>query len=559
MPQQIEVPGIGVVEFPDGMNDAQIAAAIKANMPDQYSVAPDSAAGKVVSALDWVESKPYVGPFVKGVRDVTKGGAQLLAHGINWAAPSILSDDELRALDNDVRIGERKYQDAREARGDGGLDIGRMVGSAAVTYPVAPIKAATVPAAIGKGAAAGGLLGAMNPVISDEPFLKEKAKQVALGSFAGGAASGIGAGLSRVIKPNTSQEVKALIAEGVTPTPGQILGGGVARFEEKLTSVPVVGDAIKGGQRRALDEFNRAAYNRALKPIGKEAGPEVGRAGVEGVKNALSEAYNELLPNLSFKADAQFSDDIGRLLTLADGMPPEQAGQFQKIMRDQVIGRMTPQGNMSGESLKAVESELSRLARGYRGDPSFSNKQLGSALDEALRAIRAGLERSNPEHAKRLSQINQGFSNYALIRDAAGKVGAQEGVFTPAQLQNAVRNADKTAGKGNFAAGKARMQDLSEAGKTVLGQHYPDSGTAGRMMAGPGIAAGVSAWNPLVGLGFGASMLPYTATGQKLVANLLTKRPAAAGPVAEGLLSVSPALGSVTAGGLLGLYGSSAP
>jgi hypothetical protein len=33
MPQQIEVPGMGVVEFPDGMSDDQIAAAIKQNMP----------------------------------------------------------------------------------------------------------------------------------------------------------------------------------------------------------------------------------------------------------------------------------------------------------------------------------------------------------------------------------------------------------------------------------------------------------------------------------------------------------------------------------------------
>lgn len=33
MPQQIEVPGMGIVEFPDGMNDADISAAIQKNMP----------------------------------------------------------------------------------------------------------------------------------------------------------------------------------------------------------------------------------------------------------------------------------------------------------------------------------------------------------------------------------------------------------------------------------------------------------------------------------------------------------------------------------------------
>src|SRR4051812_29953129 len=33
MPQRIDVPGMGVVEFPDGMNDDQISAAIKSNIP----------------------------------------------------------------------------------------------------------------------------------------------------------------------------------------------------------------------------------------------------------------------------------------------------------------------------------------------------------------------------------------------------------------------------------------------------------------------------------------------------------------------------------------------
>jgi len=35
MPQQIEVPGMGVVEFPDGMSDADISAAIQKNVPKE--------------------------------------------------------------------------------------------------------------------------------------------------------------------------------------------------------------------------------------------------------------------------------------------------------------------------------------------------------------------------------------------------------------------------------------------------------------------------------------------------------------------------------------------
>ena len=82
---------------------------------------------------------------------------------------------------------------------------------------------------------------------------------------------------------------------------------------------------------------------------------------------------------------------------------------------------------------------------------------------------------------------------------------AEEGVFSPAQLQNAVRAMDKSKDKARFAEGKALMQDLSESGKTVLGSKVPDSGTPYRTMAGilasggaglsgyPGIAAGLAA------------------------------------------------------------------
>ena len=45
MPQIIEIPGVGSVEFPDGMTDDQISAAIKQNMPKEKSANPFSVMG----------------------------------------------------------------------------------------------------------------------------------------------------------------------------------------------------------------------------------------------------------------------------------------------------------------------------------------------------------------------------------------------------------------------------------------------------------------------------------------------------------------------------------
>jgi hypothetical protein len=70
MPQQIDVPGMGIVEFPDGMNDAQITAAIQKNMPktdaapsvgigeDLLGVAK-SAPGRVVAGLAGIPGDLY--------------------------------------------------------------------------------------------------------------------------------------------------------------------------------------------------------------------------------------------------------------------------------------------------------------------------------------------------------------------------------------------------------------------------------------------------------------------------------------------------------------------
>lgn len=51
MPQQIEVPGMGIVEFPDGMGDDAISAAIKKNMGPTHDTAADVAKSGGIGGL----------------------------------------------------------------------------------------------------------------------------------------------------------------------------------------------------------------------------------------------------------------------------------------------------------------------------------------------------------------------------------------------------------------------------------------------------------------------------------------------------------------------------
>lgn len=457
--------------------------------------------------------------FLQGVKDVSLGAHQLAAHIVPDA---LYSKERTDALDQYIRDQQAQYaQSAPE-----GTDWMRMAGNVVAGLPLGLAAPAGSGLAAGLAAGAlGGAAGAATQPVTSEDYWGDKAQQTAIGAAIGGPLGAAGGAAAKAISPKVDPNVTALMKEGVTPTPGQILGGRMADTEGKLESVPLLGDMIRNAKRRSVEEMNVAAFNRALSPIGQKASGKVGREGVEEVKQALSKEYKDLLPNLTFHADEQFMRDLrGTINDALSTLPAPQARQFRRIMQDKVFHRM-PRGAMTGETMQEVESELKNLIRGYKGDASFDNRQIGAALTDVLSLMRGNLVRSNPKEAGRLARINEGYANYARVRDAAGRIGAEEGMFSPAQLQSAVRGADRSVGKGDFATGGALMQDLSDSAKTVLGHHFPNSGTPDRMFLGGLATGGLGYINPYAAALTGAAMLPYTRLGQKATAALLTKRP----------------------------------
>ena len=496
----------------------------------------------------------------KGFGSTVLGAQQLLGHGlqalggigaqqtlsglVSGQQPMNIVGRAGQWLTNDAEQGLKKlnaeaapYEQAHPTVGT----VGNLGGSIAATLPLmaaAPV-AATYRGAAGIGALSGAASGALAPVEGGNDFWGDKAQQIGLGALTGGVASPVLRGVSRVISPQVSPDVQALMSRGVTPTPGQILGGGFARTEEKLTSVPFLGDMIKNAQQRGLQQFNAAAYNEALAPIGEKFSGKVGQEGIEQVANKIGAAYNEVLPKMQFKIDPQFHAEVMNLGSMAQSLPKAQQNQFANILKTQIFNKVGPQGNMDGQALKGVQSELAKAATGYLGDPSYDQRQLGAAVSALRDAVDGNLVRMNPpELAQKLSNANQAWANFARIRAAGASQGAMnnEGVFTAGQLQNAVRSADKSVGKGATATGNALMQDLSGAGQRVLGSKYPDSGTTGRglmaLLAPAGMMTAPSQTLMTLG-GIGAGSLPYTQLGQRAAAALLTSRPQLAQPVGK--------------------------
>lgn len=455
----------------------------------------------------------------KGMHDLGTGAVGALKSAVGMETPA-----------DRANVDAQRLRDAPLMRTPAGA-LGDIGGKVATTIP-----AMMVPGANSyRGAAIlGAITGATQPAGTEDSRLLNTATGAAGGVIGQGATNRIAAVINPTVRPN----VRALMDQGITPTPGQISGGFLQRAEDKLTSLPITGDAISAARTRGLDDFNRAAYNRVLAPIGEKYEGEVGREGIRKVAGMISDKYDTLLPKLSFKADQQFGQELS---TLQSMIPVAQKAQFDQILKTKLLDKMTSAGLMNGESLKAAEGELGRLARGYRSSQNFDERQLGDAILELQSAMRQNLARGNPAHADELSKINEGFANLVRVERAAGFQGAQNGVFTPALLSAAVKAGDQSVRKNAFSKGGALMQDLSDAGKDVLASKYPDSGTAGRVLLGGGaIASGIA--NPAIPAGLAAAAVPYLPKASNLAAYLLTQRPQQAQAIADMLRRGSPLL-----------------
>ncbi|WEF34852.1 hypothetical protein [Pseudoduganella chitinolytica] len=533
-------------------------------------------------------SKPAAAPLsrldkvVKGVRDPIDAGAQLLTHLLPDSVVragnrlnNIIADktglvgrvDEgglgdlvaggngASGVDKMVRDAEVQYQARRAAGGEAGFDgyrtIGNLVSPANLAIASRLPAAASLAGRVGMGAVGGAASGALTPVASGD-FASEKAKQIGAGALVGGAIPAVAGGLGRIVSPNASKnaDLQLLKSAGVRPTIGQTLGGAANRLEERATSVPILGDAITAARKRSLEDFNKAAIERAAGKVGAKV-DDIGQDGVRQAGDKISAAYEDALGQISgVRLDGSFGRDLMQLRGMAQGLTTDMRNKFNKVIKE-TIGRKGSTGSILPDDYKAVDSDLGKLAADYGGSSTASEREFGSAVLQLQSLLKQQMLRSNPKVADKLKEADSAWANLVRVEGAAKSAKNADGVFTPAQLNMAIQGADKSVRKRAVARGTALMQDLGNAGQNVLGNRYPDSGTAGRLLLNGGALGLGSAVSPgaLIGLGVGAGL--YTSPAQRALVALASSRKPGAEKAAELLRQSAPyALG---ASGQLGL------
>jgi hypothetical protein len=290
----------------------------------------------------------------------------------------------------------------------------------------------------------------------------------------------------------------------------------VSRAEEKLGSTPILGDAVAGARQRARVQFNIAAINEALEPLGARV-QGAGQGAVDEAHQLVSNAYERaanMVPGI--RLDQVALQEIRTLRNMLRSATQDTANNFERFFRNTFQRRLGGAAGFETRNFKDLDSRIGKRIA------NTEDRELQDVFRELQRILRAQAGRESPAYADALRIADSSFARLVRVEEAAKRAVLQEGVFSPGQLVGAVRSADNSARGNATARGRALMQQLAMAGQNVLGNVVPNSGTVDR-----GLLAALAAapFYPGVAASLGLGSLLYTAPMQRGINTLMRQMP----------------------------------
>lgn len=538
---RVTAPDGTKLNFPDTMSRAEILDVMRQKFPP--------AAPQPTQAAP-IDSPPTLGPSTaqpatryspmgrigrqldegaseaaRQVRGFTTGALQGLTAG---ASDEALALADVAAGRGDISETLPARQAQLEAQPRTARTLGEVLGFAGT--------AGAGPAGLGPLLARSAVEGGAYGFAGTPGTVKERALGAAVTAPLSAATAGAVRGLGSMISPRSTPEVQALRGMNVPLTPGQAAGGGVRRFEEGLKSAPIVGDFIRAAERRGLGRWNVGVANRALAPGGVAipAGTAPGEDLVNAGLDAIDDMYRRALPpNTQVNYTPAMRAEMQAIGQNAEDLL-DDAG-MRMVRRE--IAKITQPGSsggtgMTGERAQQVLSELRRMQRRYaKPTATATENNVGDVLGQIEDVFQRQLENSVPD-GQAVRDANRAYANWLRVEGASGLRGADEGLFTGPQMLGEVRR--QARNPRDFARGTAPMKQEAQAGKSVLANRVPDSGTpfrtiaAGSLLAGGGAASGAGLVDPLTmaaaATALGVPSLAYTRPGQAVLANLIAGR-----------------------------------
>ena len=305
----------------------------------------------------------------------------------------------------------------------------------------------------------------------------------------GAAISGPAAMVGSKVLPKITDKAKKLQDKGVRLTLGQQIGGEggtifgnlLENVEKMATSIPAVGQSVAKRRVESIIDFNRVALNEAVEPIGLNIPKNLSaREAFEFVDDAVSKSYDDVLGKLSINNTKNLEEKILKSIVNSD-LDETTQNVLLKQMEKKIFSKIK-NGKLDGKTIKNLETELGRLERSYLPKGGFEG-EVGIEYGKIKKVLLNELADQN-DGAVDLQKINKAYANLIPIKEAMSTAIAREGVFTPAQLLRGIKKTDKSKFKTKSSKGGQPLQPTSELANEVIGNAFPDSGTASRIITG---------------------------------------------------------------------------
>lgn len=566
-------------QFPDGMSDDDMAAALDSHYSAQPSQAADIAGG-------------FAGGAERGMAGAV-GLPGTVSQGLNTAADFLARQTVGRAYNRFAPGGTGDW--SADTRPDPGLgprmgpqDVLPTSADTVKAYEAVrgpTYRAQTTPGQIAgtvgefvggnaviPGSAAqkvvsgvAGALGSEGAGRLVEGTTLEPYKPVA--QVAGGilAPMAVGKALTPLsTDPARAASVARLEAEGITPTAGQKTGREwLRKAESQLGEAPM---GVPDPARNQTEQLTRSVARRMGETEASTLAPDVMRK----TADRLEKTIGDIAARNVMQTDAQFSKDLSDVFRdQFSRVTVDQRQNFLNAARSISDDIIASGGKLPGEAYQSARSWLGERANEVRNTDakaSAAYKGLQKALDGAFKRS------ATPEDAAAYDRWKREYAGMKAAETAVTKVpmGTPEGMVTPNSIAAA---AAQRASTTQLARGQSDLGQLASDARSVL-TTPPNSGTAGRLNAlgiAGGIAGGIGgafsggplgAWG---GAGIGAfsgerlgnlfgptiaSNLVNRPLGQRYLGNQLLPQGVLSG--ARALLNVQGAIGNDRLPGILG-------
>jgi len=338
---------------------------------------------------------------------------------------------------------------------------------------------------IAKTAVAGGLLGGSQPVSEGESRVMNAVGGTAAGALGQAGFNALGRVAQPIVKnlsKTAEKGVQILKDAGVPLDLAQETGSKVMGWAKRLTS----DNPFTGGGSHAFEEAQNNAYTKAIsKTMGEDAEritPEV----LQNAKTRLGDNYDALFDRNGVRITRNFQKELTELKDASERVMPEGQKGITNIVNDILDKSKVNMGHLEGKQYQAIKQQLAAIeAQG--GTAGHYAGELREKLFEGLSNTIQKL--GNPKDLELLKLTNRQYGNMKKIEDVAIK--STEGHVSPSLLFNSLTTKSK---RNAFYQDDPVLANLASAGKSVLPEKMPNSGTAARLAGQAAIPTAVAGY-----------------------------------------------------------------